>query len=613
MSQNTAEQRPARPLPGLVKFYLAQLYPLVVTLLLARQVLSIVGMEAEAVEPTLWSLATLGAGFSGVALLVGLHTRAAWVPRFAGNYNLALIALYLLLTARLLVAMADLRFGRWRFEPADLYLFLLPAFMLMQTPVLYAWRRYFTASPKVAAAFGSTPDDERRLPGLGVAFLQVISAAYFTFFASFLGLVAWRASGEFSQGMWGVVLTTALPFVIMPAVIYYLARLPGRPARPLYIALSVFGVVICLWTRVPYLVINLAVDSYNELSMLLSVPVTMPISLLPLLLCIGVLGWKIWADKDEQRWFADGHAASRTPSMFSIYALGLLFYNIGFLFNIVQAIILSPRYAALAAFWSDWIIAILSLGLAALCVLLLSQRARQGLGEKRLALLTFGGALLLSLAGCGLMLLDIAASNDKADLLSTLLRMFRVFGAPVALAIFALLHWRARYRTGVGEAGAERTGGFFGLPTPYLAFALLCALVMSGSLPEKALQLLGSLLADENDLYWLRNTAGPVYTLLNLEYWAAYLVFPVLAFKSFKKLAAGQQARFFPLGLFWILAIAFTLFSEIAGLMQNSFFSYGLRSAVLIHPLFQTYAYGVVIFMLYLAARDKNAAPGGAS
>lgn len=602
MNQSIREQHQSRFLPGLIKFYLLQLYPLVITFFAARLALGMVGVRVEQGEIIFWSMVAMLYGFAGVLLLIGLHTRAKWAPRFAGNYNLALLLLVLVLVVRIVVELSDMRLGRMSFNRSESYLLLLPAFLLMQTPALYAWYRYFTASPKVARAFAITPKEASRLPEMGIAFLRVLSASYLIFFITLLGFLAFIADGRFSSGTWAALLTASAPFIIIPAIISYLAFSPGRRARPLLIALGVFLVFICLWKHGGSYLWPYFGDRFSDLYKLLHIPLTMPMPLMLLLLCTCVLGWKIWADKNEQEWFAGGNTVSRTPDMFSIYAIVILFHDFAFLLNMTLVVISDWQKEILPDFWLKVVFLLLGLALAVMCVVLLYKQLKQQANKKNLALFTFGLTFLLLLVGCVLMVVEIVSNHENARFFYKMRYGLAYLAAPMALSVFALLHWRARYRT-----GREQAGGFFGMPAPYLAFALLCLLFISSNLPSKVLEPLDVLFARNDDAYRhiSMETILP-YLLLRLEYWAACLVFPILAMINLKRLWL-EQKRFYLLGVFWLLAIASSMGCEIASLATQSHLrDYGLGAVRLLDATLQIYAYVIVIFMLYLAMRDKT-------
>lgn len=107
-----------------------------------------------------------------IATAVGLHRREAWAAVVSRFLCLGLIAFIIFLGAWIYIQYESM--GMFRSPLDHLLGFYLPAVMLAQIPVYYAWGRYFKDSPRLKAALGVPSVPSAVLPPLSIALLKIL-------------------------------------------------------------------------------------------------------------------------------------------------------------------------------------------------------------------------------------------------------------------------------------------------------------------------------------------------------------------------------------------------------------------------------------------------------
>lgn len=604
MNQDNVDGR--RPLPGLVKLYLLQLYPLAGLLLVSRFFLTALGLEGGP-EPLFWSVACLVYGLACAAVIAGLHLRAAWAPGWSARLNFWLAALCAVGALRLGAALG--RSGLWRFGlyEGSLIQPLLPAILAMHIPVFLAWRIYFARSPGLAQAFGARPDAAGKpLPPAGLGILRTVSTAYLLFYLVFFGQAFLAGIGKSSEAVLGaaVLLLDSLPAIVFFLYFACVTISPGRRQKSIVSPLFAMSFVMLCCTHLPWLLLPLLGQAGYGFYSLLSYFSQLPAPRLLLAFFSAVLAWKIRVDPAEQAWFADGRASGNKPAALTVFNLVLLYLAVNALADGFGTLFSALRADARAAIYSQVspvVVGALLTGAASLALTLnglaIYKRNRTPRSDKALSLLSFLSGALLGLAGLLPILINLFSYNDAPDYVMYQLINLPLNLPPLAAAVAALFCWRARY------GGGERRGGLCPPDTPRLAFGLFCLLMIVLEVGRTLLNTAASTLATDPDSltgYFARQGDTVNGLLYNSEFWLAYLVCPLLALKWLKT-APEKLPRFYALCVIWLCTLASSAINLLVGLLSYNLYAAGPILHQALDPLKQIYFYAILLFMVYLA------------
>lgn len=598
---------PARPLPGLAKLYLLQLYPLALAMLCARFALAAVGLKGGP-EPVFWSVVFFGFGAAAVIVIAGIHFRAGWARYRAAGLNLGLCLLCVAGILRVLIFVSEERLWGYGFGPGEMGLALAPAVPAMYIPMFFAWRRYFSGSSKLDEDFGPAAP-AMRLPPAGVGILQTLSASFVLFYLTFFLIMAVAGGSEaFPEGGYAM-LADSLPKIIFFTAFFILCTYPGRRQKPLLIALTAFAVLMGVWGHVPYLLAELFFRNGGGFSLysLLQTFSALPMDNFVMAVLAAMLAWKIWADPTEQAWFADAQAIGRVPSTFGLYNIVLLFYALSSMSVGLITLAYSLRGDGSSVGWQNISIFILATVTVALHCLAIYNRTAKRWSDNRLSLASFAASAVTALTVAGLLLLDMFSAEELRYQFYSFSYNLPVFLTPLAGSVMALLHWRHAYAA-KGENAPGRAS-LFSLSGPPQAFSLFCVLLMVAMLSERIAHIAGGMLRLD-DLYPVREGAGLAGMLLDFEFWAAYIVCPALALKW---LRAGlpKRGNAYILGAVWVGAIISSMLHGLLGLFsRRHYYDLDIYIHQILDPVKQVYICIIILFMVYLAA-SRGKTPGG--
>lgn len=613
MNQDNVDGR--RPLPGLVKLYLLQLYPLAGLLLVSRFFLTALGLEGGP-EPLFWSVACLVYGLACATVIAGLHSRATWAPGWSARLNFSLALLCAVGALRLGAALG--RSGLWRFGlyEGTLMLPLLPAILAMHIPVFLAWRIYFARSPGLAEAFATQPDAAGKpLPPVGLGILRTASAAYLLYYLVFFSQALLAGVGKSTEAglAAAILLLDSLPAIIFFLYFACVTISPGRRQKSIVAPLFALSFVMLCCTHLPWLLPMLLNEAGYGLYNLLSKFSQFPVPRLLLAFFAAMLAWKIQADPAERAWFADGRAPGNKPAALTVFNVALLYLAVNILAEGLGFLVSTPRVTAQADSYppvSPAVAGAVLTGVASLAIALnglaIYKRNRPPRSDKTLSLLSVLSGALLGLAGLVPILINLFASNSEPGYITYQIIRLSRYLPPLAASIVGLLYWRARY------GGEERRGGLCPPDTPRLGFGLFCLIMIVLEVGQKLLNTVASTFADEDYLTGYFARQGDIVNglLYNPEFWLAYLLCPLLALKWLKTLPE-KLPRFYALCVVWLCSLVSSVINLIVSIIVGYSHAQGpllfLNQAL--DPMKQVYFYAILLFMIYLATAYPKGAP----
>lgn len=598
--------RRIKPLPGLSKLFLVQLYTLTIALFGSRLVMAAIGISNLKDEAVSWSLVFLALGLASIVAISGLHLRAKWAPGITAQVSLWTGVLFIAICVRVLTVLGDVY---WYYSIGNVVMLsVVLSFFAMHVPIFFAWSQYFSLSSKVRAAFGLGGTGPNTLPPPGIGILRTLSAAYLVFFGTLIfTLIRTGNSDTIAKTIFFLALV-CLPAMIMPVFFLFFSG-AGRRQKPLLLCLAVFAGVLSCWFFAPNLIRTVLAqhnildgDQFMLFARIISSFSTVPTPLPFMAFLLAILAWKLWSDPVEQAWFVDGQKTPREPEVFTFFHIMLLYYCCTTFCLLVLPLVMPndnlghSLYSQLFALGMSLCI---GLNIAALC---------KTKFQKILRFLSYIMTMAIASLFMAHMFTSAHAAGDKElKIVTLLLTPSFYYLMPLLTSAMALLYWHNKYYRSESPTGY----GFLSMPTPLTGFALFCIVLMVNQVCQKVSTIIAGLSQADKDYFMpLVGYTDPDSMLLGLEFWIANLVCPLLALLWLRS-SLVRRKRFYSLCILWLICIFIYKIQYIIPAISKWDIAPFLEFE-LFDPIQQVYVYGIIFFMIYLACTKRQRGEMGA-
>ncbi len=590
----------ALPLTGLARLFLVQLYIWVCGAFCAHLFLNALLRETGP-EGLFWSIAMLVLWVFGIALIVGLHTRASWAPARAGQFCIAATAFTVLVMARFMPVLLDMNvsIGGSYYNDFELYSLLLLPCCAINLPMLYAWWRYFTGSERIGRIFGSGLGNGN-LPPLGVGLLQVMCGLFAVFYLFFL--LSMCVSVDEAWGFKLFMAGMSAPSIVFPLILLALVSRRGSGRKTAAVVLLAWLITQLVWSHVfGFRLLGAlgmqASAAYSFIYTLRSLPIGP-------MLCIfasGLLLWRFFTVKEEAAWF---NASVRSGAdAASLCAASLLY----FIWGISGSVLINGSSFANAGDIAKFaLVVVLCAVLSVLGIICLRARlAGKGTAGK-ITPVFFGLAALCFVAVFAAVL---AGMKEKTHLFGFIAHSSLYYIAPICVAVFGLYFAFAGLpAVSAGTDGAPAGAGRSRLANmpPLLAFfAALGFSYLASAVVVRLIQFVLTLTRDMDDYTLGVGSDLGAELFLSIDFWLGCVCLALLYMNLKNRLPDINRLR--ALCVLLIACIISSLSNSIIGMLAHGSYysSQYYISNMLLGPETQIACTSLVLLIFY-AAHSKE-------
>lgn len=589
----------SKPLPGLVKLFLAQTYCWLACLFPAHIAFTFLQNERRfSAEAFLWSGVFLILSIIAVAAVVGIHTRSSWGIAAGRAFCIGCILAGLGGCARLF-GVLEFSLG-WSsyygyspsfFENGTLILVSIAVYV----PVMLAWFTYFGGSRAVRDAFPDRDDPLpplSPLPPLGVGLLMVLCWIFLAARATFFTCL-WFDLGRENLAVFWRALLLASPGIVFPAVILWMVRKPGVRLMPLLGVLAGWFFLSHAtgnYGLIQFFLKDTGIETVSLYSLFTLLGMT-PAPVVVLGMYLGILAWRFVSLPEEGAWIArPGGAGEHLRDGLPLVSCLILYFS-----HVWMSFALMGIASVIEAFdkgrWPGFVLAALAAVLVVLGLWLVFARLRSRNPVSRI-----GGALFFagSIACAALYVFSFLQMYMENGYLGWFYRIVIPNGVLfVGLGILGFIL--------LARDGAP------GRSVPAMPLAVSCLILfavcsMGGEIAKAAVDI-GVFMTggDEISSSWGRDA---VLRYKAAGFWLAWLVCPAIVICLIRKRLQSLGAVY-AVCVVWLLGLLADQVLAIGGsfLGRGSMYM-GMQSFVEV----QIAATAIVLFMVYCAASRELAA-----